>query len=78
LKVQGKGEIVEDNNEMEKWLSTSVERQEKAKTEQMIMIKVMVKYVDYTGNISQSSFPGRLKSQLTEWLFSSKSASVSV
>lgn len=78
LKVQGKGEIVEDNNEMEKWLSTSVERQEKAKTEQMIMIKVMVKYVDYTGNISQSSFPSRLKSQLTEWLFSSKGASVSV
>jgi len=78
LKVQGKGEIVEDKVEMEKWLLASADRQEKAKNEQMIMIKVMVKYVDYTGNISQSSFPSRLKSQLTEWLFSSKSASVSV
>jgi hypothetical protein len=78
LKVQGKGEIVEDSMEMKKWLSTSEDRQEKARNEQMIMIKVMVKYVDYTGNISSTSFPSRLKSQLTEWLFSSKSASVSV
>lgn len=77
LKLQGKGAIVEDGPEMEKWLAVSESRQEKARKEAMIMIKVMVKYVDYTGNISHS-FPSRLKTQLTEWLFSSKSASVSV
>jgi hypothetical protein len=78
LKLQGKGEIIEDNIEMEKWTEVSESRQEKVKNEQMIMIKVAVKYVDYTGNMSQSSFPSRLRSQLTDWLFSSKSASVSV
>jgi len=78
LKVQGKGEIIEDSAEIENWLTASESRQEKARNEAMIMIKVMVKYVDYTGNISHSSFPSRLKSQLTEWLFSSKSAPVSV
>ena|SRR5690349_9326220 len=77
LKLQGKGAIVEDSAEMEKWLSASEARQEKAKTETIIMIKVMAKYVDYTGNVP-GSFPSRLKNQLTEWLFSSKSASVSV
>jgi hypothetical protein len=77
LKVQGKGAIVEDSTEMEKWLSVSESRQEKAKNETTIMIKVMVKYVDYTGNISHS-FPSRLKTQIAEWLFSGKSASVSV
>ena len=77
LKLQGKGAIVEDSAEMEKWLAVSESRQEKAKNETMIMIKVMVKYVDYTGN-APGSFPSRLKTQLTEWLFSNKSASVSV
>jgi hypothetical protein len=77
LKLQGKGAIVEDSAEMEKWLSVSEARQEKAKTETMIMVKVMVKYIDYIGNVP-GSFPSRLKNQLTEWLFSSKSASVSV
>ena len=77
LKLQGKGAIVEDSAEMEKWVAVSESRQEKAKNETMIMIKVMVKYVDYTGNVP-GSFPSRLKTQLTEWLFSGKSASVSV
>ncbi|THU38456.1 hypothetical protein FAM09_17465 [Niastella caeni] len=81
LKVQGKGVIVEDSTEMEKWLVYSAARQEKAKNESMIMIKVMVQFVDYTGNIA-GSFPNRLKMaglQLSGWLFShGKGASVSV
>ncbi|WP_207513599.1 hypothetical protein [Longitalea luteola] len=79
LKVQGKGIIAEDAAEMEKWIAVSAARQEKARNEQLIMIKVMVKFVDYTGNIN-GSFPGRLKiaSRLSDWLFSAKSASVSV
>lgn len=80
LKVQGKGFIVEDGAEMEKWLSYSESRQEKAKTESLIMIRVSVQFVDYTGNIS-GSFPSRLKMagmQLTDWLFSHKGASISV
>ena len=78
--MQGKGFIVEDGAEMEKWLSYSESRQEKAKTESLIMIRVSVQFVDYTGNIS-GSFPSRLKMagmQLTDWLFSHKGASVSV
>jgi hypothetical protein len=77
LKLQGKGAIVEDSTELEKWFAVSESRQEKAKNETMIMIKVMVKSVDYIGN-APGSFPSRLKTQLTEWLFSSKNASVSV
>jgi hypothetical protein len=77
MKLQGKGAIVEDSLEMEKWLAVSESRQEKARNEAMILIKVMVKHVDYIGNVS-NSFPSRIKTQLTEWLFSSKSASVSV
>jgi general stress protein 26 len=78
LKVQGKGTIVEDSAEIEKWLAASDARQEKVKNEPAIMIKVEVKFVDYTGNIS-NSFPSRLKMQLSEWLFSShKGATVSV
>src|SRR5690349_10624517 len=48
LKLQGKGTIVEDSAEMEKWLATSSVRQEKAKNEAMIMIKMDVKFVDYS------------------------------
>jgi len=80
LKVQGKGEIVEDSAEMEKWVATSVDRQEKVKNESMILIKIMVKYVDYSGNIN-NSFPSRLKMagmQISDWLFSQKGATVSV
>lgn len=79
LKVQGKGMIVEDAAAIEKWVAVSAARQEKARNEQLIMIKVLVKFVDYTGNIN-GSFPGRLKiaSKLSDWLFSTKSASVSV
>jgi hypothetical protein len=79
LKVQGKGEIVEDAAEIEKWVAVSAARQEKARNEQLIMIKVMVKYVDYTGNIN-GSLTSRLKiaSRLSDWLFPAKSATVSV
>lgn len=81
VKVQGKGVIVEDGAEMEKWLAYSASRQEKAKNESLIMIRVSVKFVDYTGNVS-GSFPNRLKKagmQLSDWLFSQKGgASVSV
>jgi len=81
LKLQGKGVIVEDAAEMEKWVAVSDARQEKAKKEQMIMIKVVVQYVDYTGNIS-GSLPNRIKMagmQLSGWLFpGGKGTSVSV
>jgi len=80
LKIQGKGFIVEDGAEMNKWLSYSTSRQEKAQHESLLMIKVSVQFVDYTGNIS-GSFPSRLKMagmQLTDWLFSHKNAPVSV
>lgn len=81
LKVQGKGTIVEDRSEMDKWFAFSTIRQEKA-NDPAIMIKVSVKFVDYTGNIS-GSFPSKLKMasmQLSGWLFSShsKGASISV
>jgi hypothetical protein len=81
LNIQGKGVIIEGGAEMEKWLSYSDSRQEKAKNETLILIKVSVQFVDYTGNIS-GSFPNRLKMagmQLTGWLFSGKGGtSVSV
>jgi general stress protein 26 len=81
LKLQGKGTIIEDRAEMEKWLAISATRQEKAKNEPMIMVKVDVKFVDYTGNMP-GSFPNRLKNagmQLSGWLFShGKGTSVSV
>lgn len=80
LKIQGKGIIVEDRVEMEKWLAASDSRQEKAKNEPVIMIKVTVQFVDYTGNINHA-FPSRLKlagMQISDWLFSHKGASVSV
>lgn len=80
LNLQGKGTIVEEGAEMEKWLAASTTRQEKAKNEQMIMIKVGVKFVDYTGNMP-GSFPKRLKMagmQLSGWLFSSNSKDTSV
>lgn len=80
LKVQGKGTIVEDRAEMDKWIAFSAIRQEKANNEPAIMIKVSVQFVDYTGNIS-SSFPSRLKMagmQLSGWLFSSHSKGTSV
>jgi hypothetical protein len=80
LKVQGKGTIVEDHTEMDKWLAFSTSRQEKAKNEPMIMIKVSVQFVDYSGNIS-GSFPSKLKMasmQLSGWLFSSNSKGTSV
>jgi hypothetical protein len=65
---------------MEKWLAYSESRQEKAKNESLIMIRVSVQFVDITGNTS-GSFPSRLKMagmQLSDWLFSHKSAGVSV
>jgi hypothetical protein len=80
LKVQGKGFIVEDGAEMEKWLAYSTSRQEKAKNESLIMIRVSVQFVDYSGNIN-GSFPSRLKMagmQITDWLFSHKGTSVSI
>jgi hypothetical protein len=80
LKIQGKGFIIEDAAELENWLSASPTRQEKVKNESMIMVKVVVKYVDYTGNIN-SSFPSKLKMagmQIFDSLFSQKGAPVSV
>jgi hypothetical protein len=80
LKVQGKGAIAEDGAAMEKWLAYSESRQEKAKNESLIMIRVSVQFVDITGNTS-GSFPSRLKMagmQFSDWLFSHKSAGVSV
>jgi hypothetical protein len=80
LKVQGKGAIADDGAAMEKWLAYSESRQEKAKNESLIMIRVSVQFVDITGNTS-GSFPSRLKMagmQLSDWLFSHKGASVSV
>jgi general stress protein 26 len=80
LNVQGKGTIIEDRAEMDKWLAFSTERQEKAKNEPAIMIKVSVQFVDYTGNIS-GSFPSKLRMasmQLSGWLFSSHSKGTSI
>jgi hypothetical protein len=80
LKIQGKGSIIEDAAELENWLAVSPTRQEKVKNEPTIMVKVAVKYVDYTGNIN-SSFPTRLKMagmQIFDSLFSHKGATVSV
>lgn len=80
LKLQGKGTIVEDTTEMEKWLAVSATRQEKAKSESMIMIKVTVQYVDYTGNMPGSFNKLKMAGmQLSGWLFSNnKGTSVSV
>jgi hypothetical protein len=72
LKVQGKGAIIE-GAERESLLATSVAMQEKEKQEALIMIKVVVQFVDYAGNMTES-FSGRLKMagmQLSGWLFSS-------
>ena len=80
LKIQGKGFIVEDAAELEKWFAASPARQEKAKNEPMIIVKVVVKYVDYTGNIN-SSLPSKLKMagmHIFDSLFSHKGATVSV
>ena len=80
LKVQGKGCIVENADEMEKWIAVSEARQERAKNESMILIKIDVKYVDYSGNIN-GSFPSRLKiagMQLSDWLFSGSKGSTTV
>ena len=80
LKIQGKGFIKEDAAELENWLAASPTRQEKVKNEPTIMVKVVVKYVDYTGNIN-SSFSGKLKMagmQIFDSLFSHKGATVSV
>jgi len=79
LKIQGKGFISEDAAELENWLNASPTRLEKA-TEAMIMVKVVVKYVDYSGQIN-SSFPSKLKMagmQIFDSLFSHKGATVSV
>lgn len=79
LKIQGKGSIVGDQVEIEKLSVASTAMEEKVKTEPVIMIKVLVQFVDYAGNMS-TSFPNRLKMagmQLSGWLFSSK-GSVSV
>lgn len=81
LKLQGKGTIVEDTAEMEKWLAVSSTRQEKAQKESMIMIKVTVQFVDYTGNMPGSFNKLKMAGmQLSGWLFSnnSKGASISV
>ena len=79
LKIQGKGFISEDATVLDNWLAASPTRLEK-KNEPMIMVKVVVKYVDYTGNLSQS-FPTKLKMagmQIFDSLFSHKGATVSV
>lgn len=80
LRIQGKGFIMEDAAELQHWLNASPARLEKAANESMIMIKVAVKYVDYTGNIN-SSLPSKLKMagmQIFDSLFSHKGATVSV
>jgi hypothetical protein len=71
LKLQGKGTIVEDSADMEKWLATSSVRQEKAKNEAMIMIKMDVKFVDYAGHMPGSFNKLKMAGmQLSGWLFS--------
>ena len=79
LKVQGKGRLIENRSEMEELSAPNAAMYEKVKTEPVIMIKVGVQFVDYTGNM-ETSFPDRLRiagAQLSGWLFSSKSHAVS-
>jgi general stress protein 26 len=78
LKVQGKGRLIEDRSEMEELSAPNPTMYEKVKTEPVIMIKVGVQFVDYTGNM-ETSFPDRLRiagAQLSGWLFSGKSHAV--
>ena len=79
LKVQGKGRLIENHSEMEELSAPNATMYEKVKTEPVIMIKVGVQFVDYTGNM-ETSFPDRLRiagAQLSGWLFSGKSHAVS-
>jgi hypothetical protein len=79
LKLQGKGTIVDDSADMEKWLSTSSVRQEKAQHEAMILIKMDVKFVDYSGHMPGSFNKLKMAGmQLSGWLFSNNSKGTSV
>jgi general stress protein 26 len=79
LKVRGKGLLVEDRSLMEELSAINSTMYEKVKAEPVIMIKVNVQSVDYTGNM-ETSFPDRLRiagAQISGWLFSGKSQAVS-
>jgi general stress protein 26 len=81
LKVRGKGSIIGDRAAMETLAAASKTMHEKVENEPVIMIKVLVQFVDYSGNM-ETSFPTRLKMaglQLSGWLFShSKGTGMSV
>lgn len=71
VKVQGKALLITDAAEMERRCYTSRQLRDKAGDDSVIMIKVTVQYIDYTGTMSDS-LPNRLKlagMQLSDWLF---------
>ena len=72
LKVRGKGHLIIDAAEIKMRCAASKQLQQRAGNDEVIMVRVSIQYVDYTGQVSDSLSSRIMLAgmQLSEWLFS--------
>jgi hypothetical protein len=79
LNVRGWGTMISDLAEIEKRCAESKQLNHKTGNEPVLLIKVLVKHVDYAGGKSDS-LPDRIKfagMRISQWLFSGSGSKVS-